>query len=62
MSTKKVTKHAKALGWIKERNGSKHQIWRHATTQEQITIPYQVRSNVVPRIMEQLAKKAACAS
>jgi predicted RNA binding protein YcfA (HicA-like mRNA interferase family) len=58
MTTKKLTKLATIHGWTKKRNGSKHMIWEHVSSNQQITIPYQVKSTVYPRIAKQLERCA----
>jgi predicted RNA binding protein YcfA (HicA-like mRNA interferase family) len=55
MTTKQLTKLAKVHGWVKERNGGKHMVYRHESTSKQITIPYQVRGFVGHNIAKQLA-------
>jgi len=54
MTSKQLTKLAKAQGWIMHRQGAKHMIYRHESLTKQITIPYQVRDFVGKQIAKQL--------
>jgi len=54
MTSKQLTKLAKAQGWVLQRKGSKHMIYRHTSHTKQITIPYQVRDFVGKQIAKQL--------
>jgi len=54
MTSKQLKKLAKAQGWVLERQGSKHMIYRHKSLTKQITIPYQVRDFVGKQIAKQL--------
>ena len=54
MTSKQLKRLAKAQGWVMHRQGAKHMIYRHTSTQQQITIPYQVRDFVGKQIAKQL--------
>jgi len=51
MTTKQLHKLAKVNGWVKERNGGKHFVYRHQNVNKQVTIPYQVKSDFVGRLI-----------
>ena len=53
MTDKQLRRLAKVEGWIKHRNGSKHEIWRRGKA-EQITIPYSCRPFTARNIAKQL--------
>ena len=53
MTDKQLRRLAKVEGWIKHRNGGKHEIWRRGSS-EQITIPYRCRPFTAQNIAKQL--------
>jgi predicted RNA binding protein YcfA (HicA-like mRNA interferase family) len=56
MTTKQLHKLAKINGWIKQRNGGSHFVYRHEQANLQVTIPYQVKNDFVGRLIaKQLA-------
>ena len=58
MTDKQLTKLATAHGWIKQRNGSKHQKWTH-TCGEVIFIPYKPKQHTARLIAKQLITLSA---
>ena len=57
MTDKQLTKLALAEGWIKQRNGGKHQLWTHPCGKI-ITLPYKPKQHTARLIAKKLTQTA----
>jgi predicted RNA binding protein YcfA (HicA-like mRNA interferase family) len=58
MTDKQLQRLATAAGWIKERNGSKHQLWRHSSGQT-ILLPYRPKQHTARLLAKRLEAATA---
>jgi predicted RNA binding protein YcfA (HicA-like mRNA interferase family) len=54
MTDKQLQKIAKINGWIKQRNGAKHQLWQHPSGKI-ITLPYRPKQHTAVLLSKKLA-------